>query len=313
MSNVEYRTTGATLRTPLSIGYLLARVLPAIAFTLDMYRRNGEPFGINEALLASALAAMVFPLLSCQPLTIIGVTGLIALFNYTIYDIIEMYDPSIYPAFTAWVGIWAAIFHCIVSFGNYCDYRAYVTNFSSKWFGIYVGVIYCVSDFESGYLSIVIAMLFFVSVYGLGKIGDSSVWKPWTSGPLLTVLSTMPAAVFAGVFFVVGWGSIKSNGILAKFWYLNSEKRFVDPKNPLNAVPRRTIWQYIDLQALGVACTVAISQTIAAIGFPILIIALISLRTFLMLKWFTEHDYSALDALTASELRVMLNKAMVTI
>lgn len=108
-----------------------------------MYRRTGEFFGINEALLASALAAMVFSILSCQPLTIVGVTGLIALFNYTIYDIIEMHDPSIYPEFTAWVGIWAAVFHWIVSIGNYCDYMAYVTDFSSESFGMYVGIIYC--------------------------------------------------------------------------------------------------------------------------------------------------------------------------
>ena len=118
-------------------------VLPAIAFTLDMYRRTGGFFGINEALFSSALAAMLFSILSCQPLTIVGVTGLIALFNYTIYDIITLYEPSIYPAFTAWVGIWAAIFHWVVSFGNYCDYMAYVTDFSSETFGMYVGIIYC--------------------------------------------------------------------------------------------------------------------------------------------------------------------------
>jgi hypothetical protein len=118
-------------------------VLPAIAFTLDMYRRTGQFFGINEALFSSALAAMVFSLLSCQPLTIVGVTGLIALFNYTIYDIISMHDPTIYPAFTAWVGIWAAIFHWIVAFGNFSDYMAYVTDFSSETFGMYVGIIYC--------------------------------------------------------------------------------------------------------------------------------------------------------------------------
>jgi hypothetical protein len=118
-------------------------VLPAIAFTLDMYRRTGGFFGINEALFSSALAAMVFSLLSCQPLTIVGVTGLIALFNYTIYDIITMYEPAIYPAFTAWVGIWAAIFHWIVAFGNFSDYMAYVTDFSSETFGMYVGIIYC--------------------------------------------------------------------------------------------------------------------------------------------------------------------------
>jgi hypothetical protein len=92
-----------------------------------MYRRIGEFFGINEALFASALAAMVFSLFACQPLTMVGVTGLIALFNYTIYDIITQYDPTIYPAFTAWVGIRTAIFHWIVSFGNFSDCMAYVT------------------------------------------------------------------------------------------------------------------------------------------------------------------------------------------
>jgi hypothetical protein len=65
------------------------------------------------------------------------------LVNYTIYDIVTIYDPTIYPAFTAWVGIWAAIFHWIVAFGNFSDYMAYVTDFSSETFGMYVGIIYC--------------------------------------------------------------------------------------------------------------------------------------------------------------------------
>ena len=108
-----------------------------------MYRRTDNFFGINEALFSSALAAMVFSLFSCQPLTIVGVTGLIALFNYTIFDIISTYDASIYPAFTAWVGIWAALFHWVVALGNFCDYMAYVTDFSSETFGMYVGIIYC--------------------------------------------------------------------------------------------------------------------------------------------------------------------------
>lgn len=42
---------------------------------------------------------MVFSLFSCQPLTIVGITGLISLFNYTIYDIIKLHDVTLYPAF----------------------------------------------------------------------------------------------------------------------------------------------------------------------------------------------------------------------
>ncbi|KAE8849884.1 hypothetical protein PTNB73_01108 [Pyrenophora teres f. teres] len=488
-----YRVFASTVRM------YFVNVLPAIAFTLDMYRRTGGFFGINEALFASALAAMVFSLLSCQPLTIVGVTGLIALFNYTIYDIIVQYDPTIYPAFTAWVGIWAAIFHWIVSFGNFSDYMAYVTDFSSETFGMYVGIIYCVkgveelvymfevSEFQGGYLSIVIAILYFGSVYGLEKLGGSTLFSPWLrsivadysfvfptlfwvgfshipgrlentglyhvpiskafqptqdrdwvidfwnldvkwvfvalpfgflmmllfyydhnvssltaqarqyplkkpagfhwdffllgctcfvggiiglplpnglvpqapvhtdsltvyetkleitetkdggeirkpvvkatavveqrvshflmgmaiwgtmTGPLLIVLHTMPAAVFAGVFFVVGWGSIESNGIVSKALYLVSERRFLQGDEPLNTVSRKKIMLFIGLQIFGVACTVAISQTIAAIGFPVLIIALIPLRTFLVPKWFSEYELDVLDALTADNPSVLVS------
>lgn len=107
-----------------------------------MNRRTGDFFGINEALFASALAAMVFSILGAQPLTIVGITGLISLFNYTIYDIISIYDVSIYPRFICWTAIWAAIFHWLAAIWNVCDYMRYVTDFSSESFGMYVGIIY---------------------------------------------------------------------------------------------------------------------------------------------------------------------------
>lgn len=107
-----------------------------------MYRRTGGFFGINESLFSSALAAIVFSTLGAQPLTIVGVTGLISLFNFTIYDIIQLHDGSIYPQFMAWTGIWAAIFHWLVAIFNICDYMRYVTDFSSESFGLYVGIIY---------------------------------------------------------------------------------------------------------------------------------------------------------------------------
>lgn len=118
-------------KSPFGIATNATSLLPAIAFTLDMYRRTGEFYGINEALFASALAAMVFSILACQPLTIVGVTGLIALFNYTIYDIVGQYDISLYPQVMAWTGIWAAIFHWIVALLNLSDYMGYITDFSS--------------------------------------------------------------------------------------------------------------------------------------------------------------------------------------
>ena len=118
-------------------------LLPALAFIIDMNRRTGGFYGVNEALFSSALACMVFSTIGAQPLTVVGITGLISLFNYTIFDIIKRHDVSLYPQFMTWVSIWAAIFHWIFAVFNFCDYMRYVTDFSSQSFGVYVGIIYC--------------------------------------------------------------------------------------------------------------------------------------------------------------------------
>ena len=129
-------------------------------------------------------------------------------------------------------------------------------------------------------------------VMGLAIIGTMT-------GPLLVVLGLMPRSLFAGVFFVVGWGSVESNGILQRLVWLVRESRFIQPNDPLLSVRRSKVGLYLFWQALGVSSTVAISQTIAAIGFPVLIIALIPLRWKLFPKMFTAEELSVLDALTA--------------
>ncbi|KXH30950.1 hypothetical protein CSAL01_07579 [Colletotrichum salicis] len=488
-----YRTVASTIRM------YFVNLLPAIAYTLDMYRRTGQFFGINEALFSSALAAVVFSTLSAQPLTIVGVTGLISLFNFTIYDIIKIYDVSIYPQFMAWTGIWAAIFHWLVAVFNACDYMRYVTDFSSEAFGLYVGIIYIIKGVEelvnefdaessaTGYLACMIAILYFGTVYTLEKLGSSSLWKSgyrgiladyayvfatifwvgfshipgtlkgthimrvpvvdafqptqprnwvidfWNldtkwlfvsmpfgflvmllfyydhnvssitaqarqyplkkpggfhwdffllgcttfiagmlglpmpnglvpqapvhtdsltvyetklkiiptsegedteirrsvvvathvveqrishllmglaligtmTGPLLVVLHTMPAAVFAGVFFIVGWSSIESNSILQKFLFLQAEERFIQRDEILLQVRRPKIWLYIALQFVGVAACVAVSHTLGAIGFPVLIILLIPMRVMVIPMWFSQEELQILDDFTATNKMVL--------
>lgn len=129
-------------------------------------------------------------------------------------------------------------------------------------------------------------------VMGLAIIGTMT-------GPLLVVLRIMPRSIFAGVFFVVGWGSIESNGILRRLIWLAREPRFIQPSDPLLTVRRSKIGLFLFWQILGVLASVAISQTIAAIGFPVVIIALIPLRWKVLPKMFTAKEISVLDALTA--------------
>lgn len=127
---------------------------------------------------------------------------------------------------------------------------------------------------------------------GLGIIGTMT-------GPLLIVLHTMPRCLFAGVFLVVGWGSIEGNGITAKIMFLLKEHRFIDPSEPLLKVRKRQIVLFILWQILGVGFSVGISQTIGAIGFPVIMFALIPLRWNIYPRWFTREDLHIMDAPTA--------------
>lgn len=128
---------------------------------------------------------------------------------------------------------------------------------------------------------------------GLGIIGTMT-------GPLLIVLQTMPRALFSGVFFVVGWGSIQGNGITAKVLFLLKEHRFIDPAEPLLKIRKSRILLFILFQILGVGFSVALSQTIGAIGFPIIILSLIPLRWEIYPRWFSREELGVMDALTAN-------------
>ena len=99
-------------------------ILPALAFSLDMFSKTAMSFGVNEVLLASVLGSVVFSIFAAQPLVIVGVTGTqplycnlkattngfvgpITVFNYTVYDIINPRGTN-YFAFMCWVGLYAS-------------------------------------------------------------------------------------------------------------------------------------------------------------------------------------------------------------
>ena len=78
-------------------------ILPALAFSLDMFAKTDMSYGVNEVLLASVLGSVLFSVLAAQPLTIVGVTGPITVFNYTVYDI--MAHRTNYFSFMCWIGL----------------------------------------------------------------------------------------------------------------------------------------------------------------------------------------------------------------
>lgn len=63
------------LRCTVSFAHNQCSILPALAFSLDMFEKTSQSYGVNEVLLASVLGAIVFSLFAAQPLVIVGVTG----------------------------------------------------------------------------------------------------------------------------------------------------------------------------------------------------------------------------------------------
>lgn len=121
------------------------------------------------------------------------------------------------------------------------------------------------------------------------------------TGPLLIVLHLIPQGVMAGLFFIMGVQALQGNGITQKLIFLAQDKGLTPASEPLKRIKRRTaIWVFVIIELLGFGATFAITQTIAAIGFPVIILLLIPVRSFLFPLWFTREELSVLDAPTAS-------------
>ena len=132
----------------------------------------------------------------------------------------------------------------------------------------------------------------------------------------------------------VGWGSIEGNGITHKTLYLLRDTKMTPRGHDLLQVRRRKVFLFVFIQWLFFAMTFAISETIgqypynirpdvemiglvltciclfpltAAIGFPVIIIALIPLRYYFGPKWFTPTELAILDAPTANSAAVMVS------
>ncbi|KAF9895157.1 hypothetical protein FE257_000059 [Aspergillus nanangensis] len=175
---------------PATVYMYFANILPALAFSLDMFEKTGMNYGVNEVLLASVLGSVVFACLAAQPLVIVGVTGPITVFNYTVYDIIAPRGTD-YLGFMAWIGIWSLIMHWIIAITNMCNGLTYVTRFSCDIFGFYVAFVYLQKGIQvltrqwyssgdtSAYLSIMVALLVLMSGWVCGEIGKSSLFHRW--------------------------------------------------------------------------------------------------------------------------------------
>lgn len=121
------------------------------------------------------------------------------------------------------------------------------------------------------------------------------------TGPFLHILNLIPRGVLAGLFWFMGADALRGNGITQKILYFFRDKTLTSQNDPLRKVRKSRILMFVAIQLGGFGATFAITQTIAAIGFPVIIMLLIPLRTLVIPRLpFTSEELAVLDGPTAS-------------
>lgn len=201
---------------PSAIYIFFTNLLPAIAFAQDMFDRTDNSYGVNEVLMSSAIAGVIFGLFSGQPLCIVGVTGPIAIFSYTVYDLMEG-KTKFFP-FMCWIYLWAMVMHIVIALLNWVSFMKIISLFSCDVFGFFICIVYCEKAVAilsnqftekgaaSGFCSVMISLL--MVLFGLGSSifgAELHYFKPTVRKVFIDY--GVPAAVifFTGFVHFGGW------------------------------------------------------------------------------------------------------------
>lgn len=135
----------------------------------------------------------------------------------------------------------------------------------------------------------------------VSNLAQGSLCLILLTGPFLHVLGLVPRGVLAGLFWFMGANALKDNGITTKLLYFISDKTLTSPDDPLHKVRKSRLLMFVAIQLVAFGATFVVTQSVAAIGFPVIILLLVPLRTYVIPRLpFTQEELSILDGPTAS-------------
>ncbi|KAF6818287.1 transporter C543.05c 1 [Colletotrichum sojae] len=117
--------------------------------------------------------------------------------------------------------------------------------------------------------------------------------------PLQHVLGLTPTSVLAGLFMFMGYQSLSVNPILTRIWHL------LTPVSELPALPHGASWGGVHLytvsQIILTGIVFGVTLTVAAPGFPIIIIILVPVRLHLMNRIWSRETLRYVDGWATRE------------
>ncbi|KAG1797864.1 HCO3 transporter family-domain-containing protein [Suillus plorans] len=135
----------------------------------------------------------------------------------------------------------------------------------------------------------------------VSNLAQGSLCLVLLTGPFLHILGLVPRGVLAGLFWFMGADALKGNGITIKLLYLMRDKTLTSPDDPLRKVRKSRLLMFVTIQLVAFGATFVLTQSIAALGFPVIILLLVPLRAYVIPRLpFTQEELSILDGPTAS-------------
>ncbi|KAJ8582029.1 hypothetical protein M405DRAFT_750815 [Rhizopogon salebrosus TDB-379] len=177
--------------------------------------------------------------------------------------------------------------------------RAWLVKFwelDGKWVGIALpfGIILWILFFFDHNISVQIPIA--VVEQRVSNLAQGVLCLVLLTDPFLHILGLVPRGVLAGLFWFMGTDALQDNGITIKLLYLIRDKTLTSPDDPLRKVRISRLLMFVTIQLVAFGAMFVITQTIAAIGFPVIFVLLIPLRTYVIPRLpFTQEELFILD------------------
>jgi len=129
-----------------TIFLFFACITPIVTFGGLMGQKTDGYMGTIETLVSGAVCGIIYALFAGQPLTIVGATGPLLVFESILYHLCHEYELD-FMSFRFWIGAWVMVALFVIVAFDLSFIVAYITRFTEEAFSILISVIFIYEAF----------------------------------------------------------------------------------------------------------------------------------------------------------------------
>jgi hypothetical protein len=117
----------------------VVQLIPALIFADLLERETEGRLAFAETLLSGGIIGIVYAIFSGQPLTLLGITGPVAILLGTSYSLAKTFESDYWPFFW-WLCVWTAIMHWITAVMGVVEFVWKITPFTTQIFEFFIAI-----------------------------------------------------------------------------------------------------------------------------------------------------------------------------